>query len=150
LVTTFDVVVEVTPPQRQLVNADDMLDEVRKQGLSDASLRLMQMVDYLEKGQKCKEANLDINSQIAENDLDDDENEVEVSSKIKVDSTILPLSQMSSLGSNNNESMIRNHRRSESTDQYEKSFESSKATLTSALDFLKELDSDPQSMVNSE
>ena len=147
--TIPDDVEEETPPQSQMDN-EAMSDEVGKQGLmSDASLRLMKMVDYLENSQRGGKA--DDDSSRAKNDDDNDvKNEVVGSAdetndlaKLEVDmSEAAPLSRMSTLDSNYElilEPTIEYHK-SESTDQYEKSFQASKATLSSAMDFLKELD----------
>lgn len=151
LETIPDDVEEETPPPQSQTNDEVTSDEVGKQGMSDATLRLMKMVDYLENVQKDGKANLDDSSRAqsdGDNGADDDENEVvgEVDeanelAKLEVDMRYT-LSPMSTLGSNNEpilEETVGKYRRSDSTDEYEKSFQASKATLSSAMDFLKEL-----------
>ena len=147
---------EEKPPQSQM---DDELeatsDEVETQGMSDATLRLMKMVDYLESVQKDGNANLDAGSKDKSDNDDNNENEVVVGSvkeakdleKLEVDTRLLSLSRVSTLGSDNDpeeaeeDSPTQMYHKSESLDyyEYEKSFQASKATLSSAMDFLKEL-----------
>jgi len=146
---------EEKPPQSQM---DDELeatsDEVETQGMSDATLRLMKMVDYLESVQKDGNANLDAGSKDKSDNDDNNENEVVGSvkeakdlEKLEVDTRLLSLSRVSTLGSDNDpeeaeeDSPTQMYHKSESLDdyEYEKSFQASKATLSSAMDFLKEL-----------
>lgn len=148
---SLDVVNEEKPPQSQ--TDESVSDENEKQVVSDASLRLMKMVDYLESAQKDGNANLDASSK-ATDDNENDENDAVGSAeeandlaKLEVDTSLLPLSRVSTLGSENepvHEPTIEDfptqmYHRSESSELYEKSFQESKATLSSALDFLKEL-----------
>lgn len=144
---------EEKPPQSQI---DDEVtsDEVETQGMSDATLRLMKMVDYLESVQKDGTANLDAGSKGKRDNDDNNENEVVGSvekakdlEKLEVDTSLLSLSRVSTLGSDNDpeeaeeDSPTQMYHKSESMDdyEYEKSFQASKATLSSAMDFLKEL-----------
>jgi len=143
---------EEKPPQSQM---DDEVtsDEVETQGMSDATLRLMKMVDYLESVQDGN-ANLDAGSKGKSDNDDNNENEVVGSvkeakdlEKLEVDTSLLSLSRVSTLGSDNDpeeaeeDSPTHMYHKSESMDdyEYEKSFQASKATLSSAMDFLKEL-----------
>eukprot|EP00985_Skeletonema_marinoi_P005625 scaffold2441_cov102-Skeletonema_marinoi.AAC.3 len=145
---------EEKPPQSQM---DDELeatsDEVETQGMSNATLRLMKMVDYLESVHDGN-ANLDAGSKGKSDNDDNNENEVVGSvkeakdlEKLEVDTSLLSLSRVSTLGSDNDpeeaeeDSPTHMYHKSESMDdyEYEKSFQASKATLSSAMDFLKEL-----------
>lgn len=161
---TLDVVNEEKPPQSQ---TDEVVTgENEKQVVSDASLRLMKMVDYLESAQKDGNADLDASSK-ADDDDDNDEDDAEELTeesndlaKLEVDTSKLPLSRVSTLGSENNEPILHDptildspthmyqrtesselyeYNRTESSELYEKSFQQSKATISSAMNFLKEL-----------
>eukprot|EP00984_Skeletonema_dohrnii_P015632 scaffold6778_cov97-Skeletonema_dohrnii-CCMP3373.AAC.8 len=146
---------EEKPPQSQMDDeVEATSDEVETQGMSDATLRLMKMVDYLESVQKDETANLDAGSKGKSDNDDNNENEVVGSAKeakdlekLEVDTSLLSLSRVSTLGSDNDpeeaeeDSPTQMYHKSESMDdyEYEKSFQASKATLSSAMDFLKEL-----------
>ncbi|KAL7498769.1 hypothetical protein ACHAWT_008779 [Skeletonema menzelii] len=150
---TLDVVNEENHPQSQ---TDVVVsDENEKQVVSDSTLRLMKMVDYLESAQQDGNTNLDASSKAMDDNDEYDENDTVGSveeandlAKLEVDTSLLPLSRVSTLGSENEhvlhdptieDSPTQMYRRSESSELYEKSFQESKATLSSALDFLKEL-----------
>jgi len=123
-------------------------DEAGKQGMSDASLRLMEMVDFLEDAQKNGEANKD---ECCPDETAVD-GEAEDLAKLEVDTSARPPSRVSSIGSVNDDNEpdvddppIRTYQKTESQDQYENAVASTKATLSSAMDFLKELDSNTDS-----
>lgn len=122
--------------------------EAGKQGMSDASLRLMEMVDFLEDAQKNGEANKDDCCADVETAVDGEANDL---AKLEVDTSVRPPSRVSSIGSVNDdnepdeEPPIRTYQKTESQDKYESAVASTKATLSSAMDFLKELDSNTDS-----
>lgn len=162
---TLDVVNEEKPPQSQ---TDEVVtgENEKQVVVSDASLRLMKMVDYLESAQKDGNADLDSSSKADDNDENDEDDAVGSAeeandlAKLEVDTSKLPLSRVSTLGSENNEPVLHDptildspthmyqrtesselyeYNRTESSELYEKSFQESKATLSSAMNFLKEL-----------
>lgn len=125
-------------------------DKAGKQGMSDASLRLMEMVDFLEDAQKNGEANSsDDCCPDVKTAVDGEANEL---AKLEVDTSARPPSRVSSIGSVNDDNEpdvddppIRTYQKTESQDKYESAVASTKATLSSAMDFLKELDSNTDS-----
>lgn len=132
---------------KSLVDNENMSnEEVEKQGIAEATLRLMKMVDDLESAQKDGTANLDAGSKCKSDN--DDNNENDSLAKLEVDTSLQSLSRMSTLGSDTEpvhqepsleDPAAQMYVRSDSFDQYEKSFKASKDTLSSAKDFLKEL-----------
>ncbi len=136
-------------PQSQIDN-ENMSGEVEKQGIADATLRLMKMVDYLESAQKDGTANIDADSK--GNSDSDDNNKSEPAgsaeegnnlAKLEVDTSLQSLSRVSTLGSDNEaehqDPIMEDPLPQMYEDEYEKSFQASKDTLSSAKDFLKEL-----------
>jgi len=143
-------------PQSHVDN-ENMSGEVEKQGIAEATLRLMKMVDDLESAQKDATANLDAGSKSKSNTDDNNENEAAEANnleKLEVDTSLQSLSRVSTLGSDTepvhqeptmDDPAAQMYVKSDSFDEYEKSFQASKDTLSSAKDFLKEL-SDNDSM----
>ena len=127
-------------------------DDSGKQGMSDASLRLMEMVDFLEDAQKQKNGEANSSDDCCPDVKTAVDDEAEDLAKLEVDTSARPPSRVSSIGSVNDDNEpdvddppIRTYQKTESQDKYESAVASTKATLSSAMDFLKELDSNTDS-----